>query len=152
MDNPDRVLLARFAAGDGTIMALDSNPLAYALGGRITALDVEAGTVELRFRPGPTFLQGAGMIQGGAIAAMLDFAMAFTVLAGLPAEQGATTVNLNVSLQRPCLAGEHRARGTVERRGRSLAFAHAELAPVDGDDVGTPVATATSTMAIVALG
>lgn len=145
MDNPDRTLLARFAAGDGSVLPLDSNPLASALGGRLAALDAATGEVELLFRPGPTFIQGAGVVQGGAVATMVDFAMAFAVLATLPDDQGATTVNLNLSLLRPCLASEHRARGELVRRGRNLAFVSGVLAPINGE----PVATATATMAIV---
>jgi len=73
--NPDQALIQRFLASDRQPMAFDANPMAVALGASLLAVDVEAGRVELRFAPQGLFIQGTGVLQGGAVTAMLDFAI-----------------------------------------------------------------------------
>jgi acyl-coenzyme A thioesterase PaaI-like protein len=144
--NPDQALLQRFLEDPGTPLAMETNPFAAALGGVLAAADPAAGTIGLAFRPGPAFLQGNGVIQGGAVTAMLDFAMAFAVLAGMPPEVTAATASLTVSFLAAAWPGEYVAEGFVERRGKRLAFARAELRPAAG---GAPVATASSVLALL---
>lgn len=144
--NPDQALLYRFLADPSTPLPFDGNRLATALGGVLLAADPAAGTARLHFRPGLEFLQGNEVIQGGAIGTMLDFAMAFAVLAGLPPELTAATASLAVSFLAAAPAGDYVADGVVERRGKRLAFARGELRPADG---GPPVASATSVLAIL---
>ncbi|HPP99180.1 MAG TPA: PaaI family thioesterase, partial [Ottowia sp.] len=100
----------------------------------------------LAFAPDPLFIQGTGVLQGGAVTAMLDFAMAFATLAALPVGGSCATVNLNTAFLRPAPRGRYLAVGEVERRGRQLAFTHARLLR---EDDGQTVATATSTLALV---
>ena len=144
--NPDQALIHRFIADGSRPMAFDANPMARALGAELRAADLQAGTVTLAFAPDPLFIQGTGVLQGGAVTAMLDFAMAFATLAALPVGGSCATVNLNTAFLRPAPRGRYLAVGEVERRGRQLAFTHARLLH-EGD--GQTVATATSTLALV---
>ena len=145
--NPDQALIHRFiAAGGQQTMPFDANPMARALGTELHAVDVAAGTVALVFAPEALFVQGTGVLQGGALTAMLDFAMAFATLAHLPIGGSCATVNLNTAFLRPAPQGRYRAEGAVERRGRQLAFTHARLLR-EAD--GQVVATATSTLALM---
>lgn len=143
--NPDQALIHRFIEGSGRPMPFDANPMARALGTELRAADLAAGTVTLAFEPDPLFIQGTGVIQGGALTAMLDFAMAFATLAQLPVGASCATVNLNTAFLRPAPRGRYLAHGEVERRGRQLAFTHARLVR---EDDGQTVATATSTLAL----
>lgn len=144
--NPDQALLQSFGSRDLPSIAIDSNPMAAALGTRLLAVDTDVGKVELSFEPQGLFIQGAGVIQGGAVTAMLDFAMAFATLAKLPGGRSCTTVNLNTAFLRPAPEGIYLAVGEVERLGKTLAFTHAKLLRAEDRAV---VATATSTLAII---
>ena len=146
--NPDQALIHHFAAHPtAEPVRVDSNPMAQALRTRLARVDTELGLVELHFEPGDTFIQGKGVVQGGAVAAMLDFAMAFAALAKLDAQHTVATANLNVSFLRAALAGPLVAVGEVERAGRSLVFTQARL--MDGQ--GRLIATASSTLPVMAV-
>ena len=145
--NPDQALIHRFLTQPDTPLAIDSNPMARALGMRLLHADTQ-GRVTLAFDPDPLFIQGTDVLQGGAVAAMLDFAMAFATMAALPVGWSCGTVNLNTSFQRAAPRGAYMAEGVVERCGRSLAFTHARLQRAD--DAGHVVASASSTLALLA--
>lgn len=144
--NPDQALIHRFLAQPDQPLAMDANPMAVALGTRLLRVDAAAGLVELAFEPDPLFIQGTGVLQGGAVTAMLDFAMAFATLASLPPDHSCATVNLNTAFLRPAPRGRYRAVGEVERRGKALVFTHARLLRDADQQV---VATATSTLAVL---
>lgn len=145
--NPDQALLHRFAAeGDRPPLAVDSNPMAVALGTRLLKVDLARGQVELAFEPQPLFIQGTDVLQGGAITAMLDFAMAFSTLAALPVGHSCATVNLATSFLRPALPGRYVVVGQVERLGKTLAFTEARMMREEGR---VAVASATSTLAVI---
>ncbi|MGH8228451.1 MAG: PaaI family thioesterase [Steroidobacteraceae bacterium] len=128
--NTDRVLAVQFLEGGGKPLPLASNPLARALAGELLELDAERGSALLAFTPPQQFLQGAGVIQGGIVAALLDFAMAFAALAALGgADRPFATATLQVSLMKPAPPGRYLARGRIVRKGRRLMFAEAALAP-----------------------
>jgi uncharacterized protein (TIGR00369 family) len=145
MINPDKVLLLSHKPGDVLPFEGEAQKFAKALGGHVTAVDITAGMVELRFAPGEDFLQGMGVIQGGAVSAMLDFAMGFAGMAMM--EEGAfiTTATLNIAFLRPALAGTYFAKGFIERRGKTLLFSRGEL----HNESGTLVATGTSSLVVV---
>ena len=144
--NPDQALIHSFLNASHTPMPVASNPMAIALGTSLVSVDAKAGIVELSFEPQPLFIQGLGILQGGAVSSMLDFAMAFAVLAHVPVGVNCTSVNLNTSFLRPAPAGVYLAVGEVERCGKTLAFANARLMHRDRGEV---VATATSTLAVL---
>ena len=123
--NPDQALIHRFLQQGGGAMPINSNPMAKALQSTLLKVDRERGEVEIGFEPGDLFIQGTGVIQGGAVTAMLDFAMAFATLAALPGEASCATVNLNTSFLRAAPQGRYMALGLVERQAKTLAFARA---------------------------
>ena len=140
--NPDHALLLDFVrrgAREPTVFG--SNPLACALGTTLLAADAERGIVRLGFEPDARFVQGNGAVQGGIVAAMLDFATAFAVLLQLPLERSAVTATLDLQLLRAATAGRFIAQGNVRRLGRTFAFASAELLG-EGDDRLIAVASA----------
>ena len=143
--NPDKALLLKFMEDPSAPMDVDSNPLAKALRCRLLAAD-PTGHVRLDFEPDETFIQGNNAVQGGAVAAMLDFAMAFAGLAALPAEQGGATVSMTVNYLKPVQAGRYEAVGALERKGRIVLFASSELRSAEDDVL---VANATSVLAVV---
>jgi uncharacterized protein (TIGR00369 family) len=140
--NPDQVLLQRFS---GAPLVIDSNPLAAALNARMMSLDRVAGFVRLAFNPGPQFVQGRGVVQGGIVATMLDFAAAYAALAVLPEGQTAATATITVNFQGAVRSGEVLATGTVERAGKRLIFVRAQIHG-EGNRI---LAAATSVMMVV---
>lgn len=143
--NADQALIHRFIARPDASLAMDSNPLAIALRCELLRFDAARRQLELGFAPEPLFIQGSGVLQGGIVGAMLDFAMAFAVLAQVPAGVGCATVSLNTSFLRAAPQGRYRAVGEVERCGRRLAFARAWLVREGDEDA---VASASSTLAL----
>jgi uncharacterized protein (TIGR00369 family) len=144
--NPDQVALHAFAHA-GRQPAFEANPMARALGTRVLAADPAAGTIRLAFAPEGWFVQGVGVLQGGAVSAMLDFSMAFAVLANLPVERSCATASITVSYLRAAPRGDYVAEGEIERMGRRMAFTRARLYPAARPrDI---VATAVSTLAVL---
>ncbi len=145
--NPDQALIHHFVQQGGGAMPIDSNPMAKALQSTLLRVDRKCGEVEIGFEPGDLFIQGTGVVQGGAVTAMLDFAMAFATLASLPPQASCATVNLNTSFLRPAPQARYIATGTVDRCGKALAFTQARLVRAD---TGQVVATASSSLAVLA--
>ncbi|MFV0279268.1 MAG: PaaI family thioesterase [Rhodoblastus sp.] len=64
-----------------------------------------AGAIEVEFAGAPQFLNPAGTIQGGILAAMLDDTMAPAAMAALGGRQMARTLELKVNFMRPAKIG-----------------------------------------------
>lgn len=144
--NPDQALIHRFLEGGGRPLAMDSNPMARALRCELHTVDRDRQQVIVEFDPDPLFIQGTGVIQGGAVSAMLDFAMAFAVLAQVPVGVSCATVTMTTSFLRAAPQGRYLARGEIERCSKTLAFARASLYACA--DPATMVASASSTLAL----
>jgi uncharacterized protein (TIGR00369 family) len=144
--NPDQALLKRFLADPATPVAIDSIPLGTALCGKLLAHKND--TLRIAFQPGRDFLQGNDVVQGGIVATMLDMTAAFAVLATLPDERTAATVSITVSFLAAVRPGPLVATGTIERAGRRLIFARAQLE--SGPD-GALLATASVVMSVLEL-
>jgi len=122
-------------------------PAAALLGWEPVAIDPEAGTIEVAFTATEQFLNLAGVIQGGLLAAMLDATLGPAVIATLGPDQYAPTTDLHVQFLRPARPGRLTGRGRVVRRGKDIAFMAGELL----DDSGQLVAVATATAQIRAV-
>jgi uncharacterized protein (TIGR00369 family) len=122
-------------------------PAAILLGWELVAVDPAAGTIEVAFTATDQFLNPAGVIQGGLLAAMLDDTLGPALVATLGPGQFAPTTDLHVQFLRPAHPGRLTGRGRVVRRGQEVAFLAGELL----DDSGQVVATAVATAAIRAL-
>ena len=118
-------------------------PCAKTLGAEFTKIDGERGTVEIKFEAKPEFLNPAGNVQGGFLAAILDDTMGPALLATLDAGEFAAMVNLNVQFHRPAKVGPLKAVGRVVLRGRKICQLSGEL--MQNDKI---VATATATAVI----
>lgn len=116
---------------------------AATLGASFVSVDPEAGTIEMEFEGREEFLNPAGAIQGGFLAAMLDDTMGPAVSATLAAGEFAPTLNLNVQFHRPARKGKLRAVGRVVTRGSGICYLSGELY-----QEGKLVASATATAAI----
>jgi uncharacterized protein (TIGR00369 family) len=116
---------------------------AATLGIGFVQIDGERGTIEVTFEATPEFLNPAGNVQGGFLAAMLDDTMGPALTATLDAGEFAPTLNLNVQFHRPAKVGPLRGIGRVALRGREVCQLSGEL--FQNDKV---VATATATAII----
>ena len=125
---------------DGTV---PPPPCAKTLGLGFVEIDGERGTIETRFEAVEMFLNPAGNVQGGFLAAMLDDTMGTALSATLDLAQFAPTVNLNVQFHRPARLGSIKGLGRVVMRGREMCHGSAELWQSD-----KVVATATGTFVI----
>ena len=143
--NPDHTAILQFLSGDGGPAPLTSNPFIEALGGEILSVDPKAGVVTLGFQPGSQFLQGLNVIQGGAVTAMLDFALAFAGLSRVAEGTHFGTVSMTTNFMRPVTPGRYVCRGRVVRQGSRMIFADSELMK-EGEEL--PVAMASGVMAI----
>jgi len=106
---------------------LPAPPCADALGVAFANIRPEEGTIDVRFVAKREFLNPAGNVQGGFIAAMLDDTMGPALAATLKQGEFAPTANLNVSFFRPAKVGELLGKGRVLRRGKDVCFLAGEL-------------------------
>jgi uncharacterized protein (TIGR00369 family) len=117
-------------------------PAAATLGWKLVRVAPELGEIELRFDAREEFLNPAGQVQGGFLAAMLDDTMGPALVATLPGDQFAVTLELHTSFLRPARPGPITGTGRVLHRGGSIAFLAGELRDEDGELLATATATA----------
>ena len=144
--NLDQLLLRQYQSGEKLPVSIKTSPLAEALGTRIEKIDAIAPRIELSFAVGEHFVQAEDVIHGGAVATMLDSAMAYAALLAIPDGLSVATINMNISCIRSARPDHYRAVAEIERCGKSVVFARAQL--LDRED--KVVATAVSSLAIVA--
>jgi uncharacterized protein (TIGR00369 family) len=115
---------------------------AVTLGWELVSISPEDGTIEVAFAASEAFLNPAGFIQGGFLAAMLDDTLGPALVAGLSPGDFAPTTDLHVQFLRPARPGRLLGRGRVVRRGRDIAFLAGELVDENGGVVAVATATA----------
>lgn len=147
--NPDHVLIKTFLEHPDKPVPFNSCELAVMLGAQIVRVDPAASTLELSYEPPQSFAQGMGVLQGGIVTAMLDFAMALSTMARLPLNRSCATVSMNVNFLRAARLTRYRTVAVADRVGKSLAFAHARLLMEENNEL---VATASSTLALADCG
>jgi uncharacterized protein (TIGR00369 family) len=121
----------------------DPPPAAAMLGWKVEAVDPDAGTIDVWFTAREEFLNLAGNVQGGFLAAMLDATLGPALATTFSDGEWAPTISMNVQFVRPAKPGKLKGRGRVVRRGRDIAFLAGEL--IDGEDI---IATATASAII----
>src|ERR1700739_874152 len=114
---------------------------AVTLGWELVSVCPEDGTIEVAFTATAAFLNPAGVIQGGLLAAMLDDTLGPALVAGLSPGDFAPTTDLHVQFLRPARPGRPLGRGRVVRRGRDVGFLAGELLDEDGAIVAVATAT-----------
>lgn len=144
--NSNYSIVQRFANDPGEPASFPGDPIASALGARLLRIDGETGVLQMSYEPAALFKQGTGVIQGGAVSAMLDFATACAAMAVLAPNEQCATITLTTSFLRPVLPGRYDAYAEIEKRGRSAVFARATLTPSGQPD--RLLASATAVLAI----
>ncbi|MCC8395857.1 PaaI family thioesterase [Paraburkholderia sp. MMS20-SJTR3] len=102
-------------------------PISTTLGGRIVSLAADGSRIECEYAASEGFLNPAGQVQGGMLAAMLDDVTAWLVTAALAEHEHCATLNLNTSFLRAAGAGPLRGIATLARRGRNVCNADGQL-------------------------
>lgn len=144
MDNPDRALIAGFVAAPAGPVPMPTSPLLAALGAELVAWDPSRRELAMDFTPQDLFRQGAGVVQGGALSAMLDFVMGFAGMAALPPERTIATTTLTTAFLAAATGVRYRARGIIGKPGSRVMFATAEL-----ECEGRLVATGSSVLLVL---
>ena len=121
--------------------AIDSVPYAHLLG--IELETVAEGSATLAFQIRRELTQNAGVVHGGAIASLIDTAMAFAIISVLAPKERVTTVDLTISYLRPLTKGRVFAVAKVVRVGRRLISVSAEALGNDGKLAATALSTYT---------
>ena len=148
--NPGRAAFKRAIAAlslpDAEPLTMKHSPFAESLGAAILSVDLEKRILRARFTPGVQYLQGAGVLQGGILATMLDFSMAFITLAVLPEEASCATAQLNVHYLKAAHPGTYIAQSGIEKVGKRLVFNYSSIVPEGGGDA---VASATGVFSVL---
>lgn len=134
------------AAPRTALDVLPRPPCAVLLGWHVLDADIERGWIRMGFEARPEFLNPAGFVQGGFLAAMLDDTMGPAVFAMTDGRLYTVTMDMTVSYLAPARAGPLFGEGQVVQLGKSVGFLEAKLI----DAAGTIVARATSTARLVA--
>jgi uncharacterized protein (TIGR00369 family) len=124
-DNPTRAFVADAVACGRRDLPLGINPALASLSAVL--VDSQDGELVVRFTAPLSSTQGNGVVGGGTQASMLDLAMAMAVLSQLEPGTTCATVSLSVNMQSAAQQGHLVAVARVDRIGRQVAFARAEL-------------------------
>ncbi len=117
----------------------EAPPSAKLLGWTLRAIDTAAGTIEIGFTADDLFLNPAGTVQGGILAAMLDDTQGPALFGSTHGEIYAPTIDFNVTFVKPARRGSFVGKGRVVNLGKTIALTEAELF----DEAGDLVARAT---------
>ena len=111
-------------------MTIDDVPFAKLLG--IEVESVEPGHAVLTMNMRDDLMRNGGIAHGGAVAALIDSAMAFAIVPVLGENEHSVTVDLTIHYLRPVSGGAARASARVVRAGKRVITVSAEL--FDGND------------------
>jgi uncharacterized protein (TIGR00369 family) len=112
------------------------------LGKRVLETDAERGYIRASFEAGDNFINRSGRVFGGFLAAMLDTLCGHAVrLTHREPHTPQVTLELKTSFIGRADAGTLVGEGWVRQRGRSIAFAEAELRTQAGELVAKGSAT-----------
>lgn len=109
------------------------SPAAETLGKKVLELDSERGYVKASFFAGDNFVNRGGRIYGGFLAAMLDGLCGHAVRSTNAEPVPQVTLELKTSFLGRADRGTLIGEGWVRHRGKSIAFAEAELRREDGE-------------------
>jgi uncharacterized protein (TIGR00369 family) len=127
---------------DGT---LPEPPMATLVGAELVS--VGTGQVVFRCTPDETTYNPLGIVHGGLLCTMLDFAAGAAVQSLLPAGVGSSSIEIKVSYLKPIRAGigPIEVEGRVLKLGGRVAFAEAHAR----NEVGELVGHATTSLAVL---
>ncbi|NCO15657.1 MAG: PaaI family thioesterase [Alphaproteobacteria bacterium] len=108
-------------------------------------ISVAPGVVEIALPLRPALSQHHGYAHAGATWAIADTAAGFAAQTLMAAADGVLTVEVKINLLSPAKGARLIARGTVERAGRRLTVARADVVAVAEDGRESAVALALGT-------
>jgi len=110
--------------------SFDNQPFMELIGAKL--LSVDPGTVEIGLPLRPDLAQQHGYTHAGVAWSIADTAGGFAAQSLMAAEDGVLTVELKINLLAPAKGERMIARGHVERAGRRLTVARADVYAVEG--------------------
>jgi uncharacterized protein (TIGR00369 family) len=125
--------------------ALESMPMppsAILLGWKLVKYDATKGWARIAFEGKPEFVNPAGFIQGGFLAAMLDDSMGPAVWFKTDGALYTATIDMNVSFLAPAKPGALFGEGSVVQLGKTIAFLEGRLMDADGQILARATSTA----------
>jgi uncharacterized protein (TIGR00369 family) len=135
----DRGFLAKIISGE-----LPEAPITRLLGWKFLDFDDAQQVIRVEMQARPEFINPAGFIHGGMLAAMLDETLSPALAATLGPGEFAPTVEIKVNFISPARVGRILGTGRIVSRGRSICFMEGQL----HDEQGNLLATATATSKI----
>lgn len=130
----------------GTVLdRLPAPPSARLLGWRLIDHDAARGWVRIGFDGKRDFLNPAGFVQGGILAAMLDDTMGPAVWLKTGGALYTATIEMSVSFLAPARPGPLFGEGSVLQLGSTIAFMEARLL----DGAGATLARATASARLI---
>ncbi|OHB31796.1 MAG: phenylacetic acid degradation protein [Phenylobacterium sp. RIFCSPHIGHO2_01_FULL_69_31] len=117
-------------------------PCAELLGWEVVEVRPADGWIRLRFEGRPEFVNPAGYIQGGFLAAMLDDTMGPAMFVYSEGRLFTPTIEMHVSFLAPARPGPLYGEGQVVQAGRSIAFLEGRLMDLSGTVIARATATA----------
>src|SRR5262245_48006145 len=111
-------------------MTLDDVPFARLLGIEVDL--VEPGHAVLSMKMRDDLMRNGRIAHGGAVATLIDSAMAFAIMPVLAENEQSVTVDLTIHYLRPVSEGVARASARVVRAGKRVITVSAEL--FDGNE------------------
>lgn len=102
-----------------------ANPTFMTLG--ITPVSWGDNRAVLKMTITDKFHNGVGFLQGGFYVILADEAIALAILTELDADQGTTTISETTEFLRSAKEGEIFAVARINRKGRRIVFAEAEV-------------------------
>lgn len=117
------------------------SPAALTLGKRLVEVDGDRGYVKATYFAGENFVNRGGRIYGGFLSAMLDGLCGHAVRSTNKDVTPQVTLELKTSFLGRADVGTLIGEGWVRHRGKSIAFAEAELRREDGEVVARASAT-----------
>jgi len=106
-------------------MTLDDVPFAKLLGIEVDLLEPGHAVLSMKMRD--DLMRNGGIAHGGAVATLIDSAMAFAIIQLLGENEHTVTVDLTIHYLRPLSAGTARASARVVRAGKRVITVSAEL-------------------------
>lgn len=120
-------------------MTLENVPFAQLLGIEIES--IEPGHAVLTMQIKEELKRNGGIAHGGAIATLIDSAMAMAIVPLLAEGERTTTVDLTIHYLRPLSERSARASARVVRAGKRVITVSAELFDADGKLAATALST-----------
>ena len=106
-------------------MTLDEIPFAKLLGIEVESMAPGHAVLSMQIRD--DLKRNGGIAHGGAVATLIDSAMAFAIMPMLAENEHSITVDLTIHYLRPLSEGSARAAARVVRAGKRVITVSAEL-------------------------